>query len=401
MRLSQTTRAAEWLRQFESDDRDAAVALLDTILFAPGGAVMTGVRQTIEQFLQREADRVPVVLLPVLAVEDMRGQDGVKLSPGAEPTVFAEFDPGQLLDSEPGSEALFAQQIREVKRGLPKNLFVPTPLTRDAMRDSRARTLICVTDYIGSGQQVTEYVDAWYRHSSIRSWRSLGLLKIVVVAYAATRGGKEAVRSHRGVDAAYVKEIVPGIAEVSFVDSRVHEICRRYAKRGKLGTPLGYRDSAGLFASSFSVPNNLPAILIRRSSTWTPFFDGRSVTANLAEELGSQRPVVDVPQRVEDAGRIRLATRLRESPSEMRWQTHLSVLSLLPATEEELALKLGVEVERIEQLVDALTRLNLINEEGRPTEAGRQALDRHRRKPRRVSAELHHDPSPYYPRLKR
>lgn len=165
--------------------------------------------------------------------------------------------------------------------------------------------------------------------------------------------------------------------------------------------PLGYNDSAGLFASSFSVPNNLPAILIRGSARWTPFFNRRSVTASLAEEFGTQRPLPDASQHVEDAGQIRLAVRLRDQRIAVRWHAHLAMLALLPATDDELSLKIGLDVENVSQIRDALTRLNLADDTGRLTATGRQTLERFRRKPRRSSAELHPDPSPYYPRFKR
>lgn len=401
MTLSETSRAVEWLGQFEVDDRPAAKALLDSMLFVLGGEVIAGVRHLVEQFLQRQVGRTPVALVPVLAEEDLRDYAGEKIPRGSNPTVFGDFDPGQQLEAEPGSEALMAHLIREVKRGMAKEQFVPTPLTRDGMRDAQTRTLLCVTDYIGSGQQVADYVDAWCRNSSIRSWRSFGLMRIIVIAHVATVAGKALVEAHDGVDEVYVNEIAPSLRDACRLNPNVRNVCIRYAKRFRLSPALGHRETAGLFASSFSVPNNLPAILFRKSAGWNPFFDQRSVTASLAAELGNQRPAIDLPQRVEEAGRVRLARRLREELQDSHWRTYLAVLSLLPSSDHSLALDLGVNVEMIGAMRSALMNLELVNESGGLSDTGRRVLDRHRQKVRHVSAGLKPDDSPYYPWFKR
>ncbi|MEW1963646.1 hypothetical protein AB0269_14445 [Microbacterium sp. NPDC077644] len=398
MRLSQTPRAANWLRQFEVDDRDAAVALLDSILYVPGGEVIAGVRRSVEQLATNAPGRSPMVLAPMLSKEDMRDPNGEKLPADSEPTVFVEFDPDQPLDNMPGSEALFAHLIREMSRGLPEELIAPRPLNLESMRGARVRSLVLITDVIGSGQQALNYIDAWWRHGSLRSWHSYGLMKIMVVAYAATRLGLERVRAHRGVDAVHVQEIVPGLDQALSLNGRVQEICKRYARRGRLNGALGFRNSAGLFASSFSVPNNLPAILISRSTRWQPFFDGRSVSADLAAQLEVQRPVVEASRLLAQAGQLRLARRFQD---QNRWGQHLAVLALLPATQHDLALKLGLSLGEVEQTMNSLSSLGLTDDAGQITSAGKQTLERRKKTPRHVSAGLRPDTSPYYPRLKR
>lgn len=401
VKLSKTARAAVWLEQFEVDDRAAAVALLDAVRFVPGGEVIAGVRRSIERLISENPQLSPVVLVPVLAEEDMRRANGVEVD--TAPTVFREFDPAQPINNEPGSEALMAQLIREVRRGSAAASIVPSPLTLEAMKQANVRTLVCVTDYIGSGKQVLDYAATWNRHPTVKSWRSFGWLRIVVVAYASTPAGRNAIKASSHVDAIEVIEMAPGIDELrkADVNGNVEEVCRVYAKRGRLWPALGYRDSAGLFASSFSVPNNLPAILIRRSKRWTPFFDGRSVSASLSDEIGAQRPDVDVAQQLRAAGQVRLAARHRDAQIERRWQTHLAVLGFLPRAGAELALALGVDMPTVSEILTSLERADLIDGTGKLTPAGRTALNYHRLKRRRVSASLTSEALPYYPRYKR
>jgi len=403
MKLSQTTRAGEWLKQFDEDDQGAAGALLDSVRFLRGGEVIAGVRRSIEHLLADDPLRNPITLVPVLSGEDMRDSNGLKIHEASLATVFAEFDPSQPLASDPGSEALMAQLIREMRRAAIPGLITPPPITLKVMESEHVRTLVCVTDYIGSGKQVLEYVEAWHRHTTIRSWRSFGLLRIQVVAYAATSAGKRAVEASPHVDGLKIVEIAPGLRDLGnpLLEEKLSEVCRIYAKRAKLWPALGFRDSAGLFASSFSVPNNLPAILIRRSKQWIPFFDGRSTTAALADEIGNQLPETDVGQQLRKSGQVRLAARHEDGDLEGHWQTHLVVLGLIPRARVELAVAVGLTMAGVDEIVASLEHLGLMDEAGRPTPAGLRALKRHRRKPRLISASLVPDPSAYYPRYKR
>ncbi len=105
-----------------------------------------------------------------------------------------------------------AQLIHEIQRSTdfaPK--LVGFPVSLDLMKVTRSRTLICVTDYIGSGRQALRYIDAWHRHPTIRSWRSYGYLKIAIFAFAATTAGLRAVRASPHVDIVEVTEVVPAL----------------------------------------------------------------------------------------------------------------------------------------------------------------------------------------------
>ncbi|UTT52635.1 phosphoribosyltransferase-like protein [Microbacterium maritypicum] len=395
MRLSTTSRATDWLDQFEIDDREGAITLLDAVRFVPGGEVVTGLRGALERFISHKRNELPVALVPILSDEDIDRDDE-----SAPATVFVNFDPAQPIANNPGSEALIAQLIGELRRSSFASSILEAPLTLNRMKASRVRTLVCVTDYVGSGQQALDYVAAWYRNGTIKSWCSFGWLKIVVIAYAATVHGKRAIDSSRAVDYFDVLEIVPGLTELRHADpsGKAEEVCTLYARRGKVKPALGYKGSAGLFASSFSVPNNLPAILIKRSNRWTPFFDGRSVPVELAEQIGNYRPEADLPGHLEQAGQMRLAARKRDGHLDDRWETFIGMLGLLPRTDEEMSLKLGLDLQTTREMYKSLEGLELVGTDRRVTAAGRRALASHRRKPRRGNPRLTADTSPYYPR---
>lgn len=400
MKLSETTRAAEWLAQFDEEDRASARALLDALRFVPGGEVVAGVRRVVEEFISREADRTPVAVVPILSLEDMDGVPDDGTMP--RPVVFDEFDPAQPIANNPGSEALMSHLVSEIRKGSLASFLVPTPLSFDVMKNVRSRTLLCLTDYIGSGRQVLNYIDTWYRHKSIKSWRSLGWLKIVVVAYASTTEGKNAVEESAHVDELRVVQIAPGIERLRRDPyEKLEQVCRIYAKRGRIGRPLGYRDSAGLYASSYSIPNNLPAILIKSSNRWKPFFDNRSISAEIAAEIAYQRPPADLSQRLLDAGQIRLAMRLSAGEIDHRWHRYLTAMALLPKDEAALTLDLDMDLPSLQAVLESLKHLGLVDASNRLTSDGRRTLRVHRERPRVSSGGLLANPSPYYPRYQK
>ncbi|MGJ9406345.1 hypothetical protein ACHABQ_08490 [Nesterenkonia aurantiaca] len=400
MKLSETARATEWLAQFEDDDRASARALLDSVKFVPGGEVVAGVRRMLEDFVSQGPDHVPAAVVPILSIEDMDGVPNNSRAPHA--VVFEEFDPGQPIANDPGSEAYMAHLVAEIRKGSLASFLVPTPLSLTTMKSARSRTLLCITDYIGSGRQVLNYVETWYRHKTIKSWRSLGWLKIVVVAYASTTEGKKAVEDNPHVDELRVVEIAPGIERLrQNPDEGLEQLCRLYSNRGRLRRPLGYLDSAGLYASSYSIPNNLPAILIKRSNRWKPFFDNRSISAETSAEIEYQRPPADLPQRLLSVGQIKLAMGISAGEIDHRWHRYLAAMALLPTDEATLALDLDLDLPSLRVVLESLKRFGLVDASNRLTADGRRTLQVHRRRPRTSSGVLVANPLPYYPRYQK
>lgn len=139
----------------------------------------------------------------------------------------------------------------------------------------RVRSLVFVADHADSGDESLGYARAWLRNATIRSWRSLKLVRLNVVVFAATTAGLRRIRAsglydkvrtvHRGMDFAS--------AQWSEDEVRmVRKLCTDYARRS--GESLGWSGSEGLLVFGHTVPNNLPSILHqRRGRTRRP--DGR------------------------------------------------------------------------------------------------------------------------------
>jgi hypothetical protein len=150
-----------------------------------------------------------------------------------------------------------------------------------------------------------------------------------------------------------------------------------------------------------SVPNNLPAILIHRSKRWKPFFDGRSATADLADEVGDYVPTADLSALLVASRQPRLAARIDSHGVPDRWLRLVAALGLLPASSEQLAGLMKLPVAEAQQTLDALNRLGLAEVDGRITTDGRRTLAAHRRKARTSVSVLGQGAGPYYPQTLR
>lgn len=398
MKPSETPRGTAWISQFEIDDREAAARLLDAVRFVSSGELLDGIRGELTQFLKENPGGLPAALVPVMSEEDMQPLHGKTLR--SDPTVFVDFDPSQHLSGDPGSEAFVAQLIREVRKGAEfRGQIAKFPISAETFKLEKIRALVCVTDYVGSGRQVQTYVNAWHRHTSIRSWRSLGWLKIYVVAFAATQGGLTLLEQHPHIDGVRVVEIARSLGDQKdpLEDPKVAAICRLYAHRGKLkGDAIGYRGTGGLFASSLSVPNNLPAILVRYSKNWTPFFDGRSAPMELIKELGDFRPPVKLSAGLSRHDEPNKPVPPTRNQAHSRWEPWITLLSMMPRSEAKLASATGWPLAEVSAITQTLRELGLTDDDGTRTPSGDAAISNYKRRRHSVTARLQADTSPYY-----
>lgn len=407
MELSKTTEANEWLAQFDSDDILTASLLLDSIRFASAEEVTTGIREQLEAVLNNGEFEPPYVIAPIVSIEDMG------LSKDDEPCVFENFDPLPKIASSPGSEAPVANIIREATKPFDK-CVIKEPNSIENLRKQKVRTLIFVTDFSGSGTQVERYLDAWYRNRTIKSWKSSGYLKFVVVAFATTLQAKLKIEEHRTKPTFHVLEVVPTLKEIATRTGKekLVELCKLYANRNNMKAPLGYGESACLFATALSVPNNLPAILIKGGKGqkgWKAFFPNRTSPANLTKQIRSHRPGIFTKSILENPNAQQLVNRFREDPGQKRWEKYLIALAICSDNQmmqayggypEAIGLLSGINRQQTTKLIEVLHRFGWVEKQGRLTGEGRRVLKHHAKKLRKITTPLARGESPYYPLLK-
>lgn len=349
-----------------------------------------------------------MAIFPILAKEDMVSLRSDGTLPD-HPVAFVDYDPSQGSPAAPGSEASIANLVREIGRPFTREQVVKQragrPITIEVLRETRTRTLIFVTDYVGSGKQVLDYIDTWFRNPSIRSWRSYGLIRIYIVAYAATAKGRDRIRAASKGSELSVVEVAPTVFDPAQwqEDDRMVELCKIYAARCRLWKPpLGFGNTGGLFASALSVPNNLPAILWESSAgRWAAFFVGRTMPAEMANTIGDFMPQRDIAHELRLARARRLAARYSLGQVSPRWAPFLTVLALSPGDDDSISERTGKPLPEVREIRATLLVLGLLDLDGDLTEFGRRAIARSGFRLRVVTAGLQGQDSPYYPRLTR
>jgi hypothetical protein len=190
---------AEWLRQFDPDDRPAATRLVEAIMLVNLDYFFSGVRTRILE--QAGTVRCPIGLYVEREIRKWRGEPnrlfreamrrGRVTAYGAGPRPVL---PAKTINPEVGSEGLLAWLATEICREHP-NEFVSHP-GPDQIRAKRIKTFLLLTDFIGSGRRASNYLSAAWRVASVRSWHSGGLLRFGVVAYSGTEEGCRVLSRH-------------------------------------------------------------------------------------------------------------------------------------------------------------------------------------------------------------
>lgn len=165
----------------------------------------------------------------------------------------------------------------------------------DDLREKRARRIVLVTDFIGSGRRMERMLDAFWKVATIRSWASYKLIEFEVVCYSATDWGQSNVRRHRTKPKVRVFAACPTLQEAfRGPDLReIEELCRKYPKKSR--DWMGFGGMGSLIAFSHGIPNNAPQIFHSSRGGWCPLFVGRSTqmtdlnaVADTAEEIAEK-----------------------------------------------------------------------------------------------------------------
>lgn len=419
MRPSETQRGSAWLTNFADIERPTAQLLLDSLQVDSPAKIHHELKSLIATLTQR-LDGHTGVLIPVLSIEDIDRSIG-KAEPSTDPAqpwtepgrhvAYGSFHPGTPISATPGSEAAIGNLIRDLTGDRPGHepgqwLHPATDLV--TLSDRRCRLLVLVTDYTGSGQQVSHFATTFTRNARLRSWRSFGWVRIVVVTYAASSAGRDAVESARSVDDLIVHTPAASFDDAAWTEEErdaIEALCLRHTPRRQRSQALGHGTSAGLFFTHTSVPNNLPFILRRRSAGWEPFLEGRSVPADLAAEMGHyQAPNRDLADVVRAANQTRVGRAIDSGRLRTPADKLVAVLALMahssqtPAT---LTHRLALPDEETAAMLDFLQNVGFITEEMTVTLRGRSELRHARRLDRVATAHLNGKPDPYYPRALR
>ena len=303
--LSESEAAAEWIRQFEIDDQAIALSLLDRFTLVTRDEFEHRIASRLEELVANGRVQSPVGLYAEREIPRSYGHPNRLFKQRARPPRSAwgagpqPVRPINASTPSVGSEGIVAAVITQLHRKNAQFLSHPGP---NAIRARSVRTLLVVTDFIGSGNRVVNYLDSMWRTASVKSWRSFGLVRIVVVAYETTSRGKSYIESHT---CGPLVESVVACPTISELPPRLSEqaaaICKKYNPsksskyRGLLfdqeeGEHLGYGGVGALIAFAHGCPNDVPPIFHSNGGRrrWQPLFPGR-VTEKSYVHFGDRR----------------------------------------------------------------------------------------------------------------
>ena len=395
MRPSETDNGQEWIGNFDPHDQDAAVLLVDSMRFV----TMTTMRQALATKLSASSIgniEEPAMLVPERALTDF-GVD-----PAQNPAAFRDFDPGAGLSVTPGSEGFIGSLIRDLI-GREPDRWIPPGASLDDLKSRGCRSIVILSDFIGTGNRVHRLAAALRRNATIRSWHSFGWLRVHAVAYSGSPDSiRSLARAGSPVASVTVVESAPTLGATRWDDRTrddIELVCRSYASNKSFA--LGYEASGVLFASDRGAPNNLPAIFWqRRPAKWKPLFPEKTARPDFVEQLGDYIPEAPFAELMERVNQSRLGRNDRIAPMRASIQDLVSVLaSVRHGTRDvaEMAGSLHVPHDEVKGWIEALIQLGLVDTDRKLTALGATVLDAANWGRRRTTARLRGDGSMYYP----
>jgi hypothetical protein len=396
--LSSSQVAREFLNQFRPDDRDLARELIDTVKLVSNGELVSAIREMVLQRAQEGP--TPVGLYAEREVRKWRGRPnrlfeekvrrGVRRAEGIGPLAVSPiFRYAQFV----GSEGLIAHLITQLVQEHP-SLFLSHP-GPDSIRSEKVRRFFLLTDFIGSGARVTNYLNSAWRIASVRSWWSLRRLRFQVLAYSATDAGAQLVRNHR------CRPVVTFAAPCRTIDNsfsptraaQLRALCVNYDPLGPDPVAsLGYCGTGALLAFFHGAPNNSPRLLYstNKQGSWTPLFPKR-VTAALSEDFFvrplSVEAVAESLRAMRQEALANSPTVAAASEEGQRLYMVLAAAAKGPRTEMAVAGKTGLRAADVSLLAGRLVALGWLTPSWEVTAAGYAQLTH----ARTVAREPHND----------
>tara|TARA_R110001606_G_scaffold367790_1_gene523455 strand:+ start:5302 stop:6585 length:1284 start_codon:yes stop_codon:yes gene_type:complete len=319
-KLIHTERGNMWLNQFEPLDQEIASSLANNLtlvshnefernLTLKMAQVAECVSGPIAFFAMREmVPHKPVVKGKKIQIEAydstpyyqqvQAADDGVSVTPL-----------GNTADI--GSEGRVASIIRQFcKRD--KNKYLNHP-TLEYLRATKCRAIVCVDDFIGSGNRALEFLDAFWMEKSIVSWHSYKLIHFHVIAYSGVDSGIELLRSHKSSPFVHVYRDAPTFNSLPWSNEKKEELlnlCEKYGRKANKKRKhmwFGYKKTMCALVFEHGCPNNVPAILVEDSNKWIGLFPDRTIVDTTLSVFPGEIPQRANIKSLYDIGQQKLA----------------------------------------------------------------------------------------------
>ncbi|CAA2142173.1 hypothetical protein [Hyphomicrobium sp. ghe19] len=370
---TRSTEVVAWLQQFSEADRATARKLVDCIHYISADEFRSGILALIRDMAAKTDG--PLALYVERRVP---GRHGVpfplyKWSPGrvrrAEGVALRPADPERNDEPDIGSEGIIAQFVSMLQRQN-RDKFRVHPSMQD-LRQRRPRTFVLVTDFIGSGDQVTRFLDSAWKVPTITSWASYGIFSFEVVAYSGTDAGIEAVRKHPSKPKV---TIVMGCPTIGLLPNPSRDqligLCEDYCPSPPTDrmTSLGYGDTGALIAFAHGTPNNVPLLLFRETRRWKSLFKARTIEVGPEAEKENEG-LEDARLSLLREEQLKSVSGLRKlSPVARQTVLVLAALKRRPRNEASASARTGLTMAEVRLAIRRAKRAGLLTDKLRPTE---------------------------------
>jgi|SRR5690625_1245774 len=340
-----------WLSQFSLVNRQTAKVLLHHLKFVSRDEFSNWLRRVIGELPDSE----------IYALYSVRKLDNNQ-------TFFCKKDGEPVLrpGTSQGSEDLVYSLVSNLVRSS-NGRFLDHPSLAN-LKDQQIRNFVLIDDSIGSGDRISEFINAMLAHPTFLSWWSFGWVRLRIVSFARPRDSeKRIIAKIRGSDHGkrkfrksdkiiFTSQIVYGIdwyeARWGKEYAQIIDVCKSKTKIKKKFR-LGYGDVMANLVFHHSVPNNLPGILWYKNAKWHGLMPERSIPGwllNLLERAPTGSAAnAKIPNEL-----LRLLTLVKRGVRSTR----------------SLAIRLGVDHEYIIDLMAHATELQLLNPQARLTADG-------------------------------
>jgi len=381
-KFSENESTRPWLDQFSDAERPVASSLVDEILLVGADEFRRGLKQLLDVVLQQRRDERPLALYVEREVETEQGrilpifgEPGEVRTTGAGPNPVP-FDPNT---PEVGSEGTVANLITGYQR-LHGEAVLDHP-GPDRLRSCRARSIVILTDFIGSGNRVWEMLEAFRAVRTIRSWRSYQLVDFHIVAYSGTEEGMRRVRSSRLRPHVLTVVGCPTIEQAFRGDrhAAMRRLCSTYPPSYPF--PFGFGESSALIAFEHGIPDNAPAILHSDFGGWRPLFPNRSALAATATFPATNRE--ELVARAARMLRVSNAQRYLADNRGRRWIQTMLVLAAIEEgarTRGSISARTRISIRTVDETLEFTRVARWTSGSDALTPLGRAELQRLRRR---------------------
>lgn len=407
LRLSEHPLSQKWLAQFRtSEDRAQAAQLLNQLKLVSARDFETGVEQVLTQLQARLQATIAIYPIAPPMPDEIAGYDpftgGV---PKNEDSQSREIGRRRKFGSEDRVGHVLAKLQERFRRGTGASSIECVP-TLTQVKTQGIRHIVLVDDVCGSGTRVTNYWKAIPR--SIKSLLSLKRCELWIVLYAITPKGKAALgRAMPNFPMSHLITVLPETNLQGLLTPALLTLCTNYAAIiGMESSGLGYRGSSCPVVFEHGCPNNLPAILWKKSRNWIGLFPNRAIPTEMRscfDDEGTERALETLWRANQPKLALSLLTALdHAAPLTVEQRMLLTILGLRlrGISEADLAVRLLMSDSQSKVLLGRALEMGLYDKTAaQVTPMGRELVSRFRERfhrARQLSA-VAMDPDNYYP----